>query len=236
MKLKENDGWVSKAIINKFVQLSFIEIFPPKGEFKVSKGINMLGVVTLIIALSGVGLGAYSFLFVNNYVNDLNAQIDDLNVQIDDLNAVINETNSYNPPMAEVYYDDVSVYSIPSGISQTFNYNQISFDNRDAFNLTSDSYTIHEPGFYQVTAQYSIEALAGDFFMIQLLSNEMIVCSRSLTASTNTNTFGVVLTNIFNFVEGDSLIIRVYQYNGGAATRSIFPGGAHNFFAIAKIN
>jgi hypothetical protein len=203
----------------------------------------MLGVVALIIALSGVALGAYSFLFVNNYVNDLNAQIEDLNTQIGDLNAVINdlntyvnETNSYNPPMAEAYYDDVSVYSIPSGISQTFNYNQINFDNRDAFNLTSDSYTIHEPGFYQVTAQYSIEAVAGDFFMIQLLSNEMIVCSRSLTASTATNTFGVVLTNLFNFAEGDSLTIRVYQYNAGAVPRNIFPGGAHNFFAIAKIN
>jgi hypothetical protein len=209
----------------------------------VSKGSNMLGVVTIIIALSGLALGAYSFILMNNYVNTLNAQIDDLNAEIndlnteiDDLNTVINETNSYHPPIAKVYYDDVSVYSIPSGISQTFNYNQIDFDNRDAFNLTSDSYTIHEPGFYQVTAQYSIEALAGDFFMIQLLSNEVIVCSRSLTASVGTNTFGVVLTNIFNFAEGDSLTIRVYQYNGGSATRNIFPGGAHNFFVIAKIN
>lgn len=203
----------------------------------------MLGVVTIIIALSGVALGAYSFIFMNNYVNTLNAQndelngkINDLNGEIDDLNAIINETNSYHPPIAKVYYDDVSAYSIPSGISQTFNYNQIDFDNRDAFNLTSDSYMIHEPGFYQVTAQYSIEAFDGDFFQIQLLSNGIIFCSRSLTASVSTNTFGVVLTNLFNFAEGDSLTILVYQYNVGGTTRNIFPGGAHNFFAIEKIN
>jgi hypothetical protein len=202
----------------------------------VSKGKNMLGVVTLIIALSGFALGAYSFILMNNYVNTLNAQIDDLNAEINDLNTIIEETNSYNPPMAEAYYDDVSAYSIPSGMSQTFNYNQIYYDNRDAFNLTSDSYTIHEPGFYQVTAQYSIEAVAGDFFQIQLLCNGVIFCSRSLTASTSTNTFGVVLTNILNFTEGDSLTILVYQYNAGSAVRHIFPGGSHNFFAIAKIN
>ena len=151
------------------------------------------------------------------------------------MNTYLNEKNSYIPPMAEVYYDDMSVYSIPYQSSQTFNYNQVSYDNRDAFNLTSDSYTIHEPGFYQVTAQYSIEAYDGDFFMIQLLSNSIIVCSRSFTASTYTNTFGVGLTIIFNFAEGDSLTILIYQYNGAHTTRNIFPGGAHNFFAIAKI-
>ncbi len=174
----------------------------------------MLGVISLIIALSGVAVGAFSFISMNNYIN---------------------ETNAYVQPMASVYYDDVSIYSIPDQSSQIFNYNQISYDNRDAFNLTSDSYTIHEPGIYQVTAQYSIEAYDGDFFMIQLLSNSTIACSRSFTASTYTNTFGVGLTNNFKFVEGESLSIQIYQYNGAHTTRNIFPGGAHNFFTIAKL-
>jgi len=180
----------------------------------------MLGVLSLIIALAGVAFGAYSFVFMNNYINDMNAYI--------------NETNSYVPPMAKVYYDG-STYSIPSGSFQTFNYNQISYDNRDAFNLTSDSYTIHGPGFYQVIAQYSIDAIDGDFFTIQLLSNGIIFCSRSSTASNATNTFGVVLTDIFKFAEGDSLTIRVYQHNSGSLSKNIFDGEAHTFFTIAKI-
>jgi hypothetical protein len=186
-----------------------------------NKGRNMLGIVSLIIALIATGLGAYTFFSMNNNINALNAHIDDL--------------NSYIPPMASAYYDDMSTYSIPYQSSQTFNYNQISYDNRDAFNLTSDSYTIHEPGIYQVTAQYSIEAYDGDFFMIQLLSNGTIVCSRSFTASTTTNTFGVSLMNNFNFIESESLSILIYQYNGAHTARNIFPGGAHNFFTIAKI-
>ena len=152
------------------------------------------------------------------------------------MNATIDDMNAYVPPMAKAYYDDISAYSIPSGSFQTFNYNQISYDNRDAFNLTSDSYKVPGSGFYQVIAQYSINAIDGDFFMIQLLSNGIISCSRSSTASNSTNTFGVTLTNIFNFAEGDTLTIRVYQYNYEGTQRYIFHGGAHNFFAIAKIN
>ena len=186
-----------------------------------SKGRNILGVVSLIIALAGVAIGAYAFVFMNNYINSMNATIDDM--------------NAYVPPMAKAYYDDISAYSIPSGSFQTFNYNQISYDNRDAFNLTSDSYKIPGSGFYQVIAQYSINAIDGDFFMIQLLSNNIIICSRSSTASNTTNTFGVALTDIFNFAEGDSLTIRVYQYNFGDLSKNIFDGEAHTFFTIAKL-
>jgi ABC-type lipoprotein release transport system permease subunit len=204
---------ISKAINIKLVLFQLLIFFYQKGEFNMSKGRNMLGTVSLIIALAGVAIGAYSFVFMNNYINGMNA---------------------YVPPMAKVYYDG-SIYSIPNESPQIFNYNQISYDNRDAFNLTSDSYTIPGTGFYQVTAQYSIEAYDGDFFKITLLSNSVIVSSSSFTASKYTNTFGVGLTNNFNFAEGDSLTILVYQYNVGLAPRNIFDGEAYTFFTIAKL-
>jgi flagellar basal body-associated protein FliL len=123
---------ISKAINIKLVLFQLLNFFYQKGEFNMSKGRNILGVVSLIIALLATALGAYTFVFMNNYINALNAHIDEL--------------NSYIPPVASVYYDDISTYSISDQSSQIFNYNQISYDNRDAFNLTSDSYTIHEPG------------------------------------------------------------------------------------------
>ena len=181
----------------------------------------MLGTVSLIIALVATALGAYTFVIMNNYINALNARIDDL--------------NSYIPPMASVYYDDVSAYSIPYQSSQTFNYNQKNYDTHGAFNLISDAYKIPEPGFYQVIAQYSIDAIDGDFFMIQLHSNNNLICSRSYTSSANTNTFGVALTDIFNFIKGDSITIKLYQYNIGDISRDIYDGETHTFFVIAKI-
>jgi len=173
----------------------------------------MLGVISLIVALAGVTVGAFSFISMNNYIND---------------------RNSYVLPMARTYYDG-SLYTIVSGSLEIFNYNQKSYDTHGAFNLTSDTYTIPEPGFYQVIAQYSIDARDGDIFMIQLFSNTNIVGSTQCSSSVNTNTFGVALTGIFNFTTGDSLIIKLYQYNSGEVSRDIYNGEAYNFFAIAKI-
>ena len=180
----------------------------------------MLTGLSLIIAIAGVAVGVFSFISLNNYINDMNTYI--------------NEKNSYVPPMARVYYDGL-IYSIPSGSFVTFNYTQKSYDNRDAFNLTSDSYKVPGSGFYQVIAQCSIDANDGDFFIIQLHRNGVLFCSRSCTSSVNTNTFGVALTDIINFEEGDSLTIKLYQYNPGNNPKNIFDGEAHTFFAIAKI-
>ena len=174
----------------------------------------MLAVVSLIFALAGVGVGVFSFMSLNNYIN---------------------ETNAYVLPKARVYYDGPT-YTITSGGGLTiFNYNQKSYDSHGAFDLLLDYYRVPETGFYQVIAQYSIDAADGGFFTIQLLSNNVLVCSRSCSSSINTNTFGVALTDTILFDEGDSLTIKVYQYDPGAASRNIFDGEEETFFAIAKI-
>jgi len=208
----------------------------------VSKGRNMLAGVSLIVAIAGAAVGAFSFISLNNYINDMDAYINDLNAYMDDMNAYINETNAfinnmneYVLPMARVYYQG-PVYTILSGgIYQLFNYNQKSYDTHEAFDLASDSYTIPETGYYQVIAQYSIDADDGYFYMIQLYSNDILVCSRSSTSSVITNTFGVALADIINFTIGDSITIKVYQYNSGDVSTNIFNGERYTFFAIAKI-
>lgn len=181
----------------------------------------MLAGVSLIIALAGVAVGAFSFISLNNYINNIDAYI--------------NETNEYVLPMARVYYEG-PIYTITSGgIYQLFNYNQKSYDTHEAFDLASDSYTIPETGYYQVIAQYSIDADDGYFYMIQLYSNDILVCSRSSTSSVITNTFGVALADIINFTIGDSITIKVYQWNSGDVSTNIFNGERYTFFAIAKI-
>lgn len=179
-----------------------------------SKGRSTLIVVSLIIAIAGSALGIYSFLSLNNYIN---------------------ATDSYVLPKARVYYEGPT-YTITSGGGyKLFNYTQKSYDTHGTFDLTSDSYTIPEPGFYQVMAQYSIDAIDEGFFIIQLYKNTDLVSTRSSTASVATNTFGVALTDIINFDEGDSLTIIVYQFDPGDASRNILDGEAWTFLAISKI-
>ncbi|MFX0076680.1 MAG: hypothetical protein ACFE96_14650 [Candidatus Hermodarchaeota archaeon] len=117
-----------------------------------SKGRNLLGVLALILSLGGLGIGFYSFISMNQYVN-------------------IVET--YVSPKARVYYDG-PIYSIPDGGGPTlFNFTHISYDTHGAFDLDTDSYLIPESGYYQITAQYSIDAIDGGFFVIFIYSNDV---------------------------------------------------------------
>jgi len=180
----------------------------------VSKRGSMLAVVSLIFALAGVGVGVFSFMSLNNYIN---------------------ETNAYVLPKARVYYDGPT-YTITSGGGLTiFNYNQKSYDSHGAFDLLLDYYRVPETGYYQIIAQYSIYADDGDFFQIQLYSNNILVSFRAWSSSVTTNIFGVALTDIVNFNQGDTLSIKLYQYNSGSLPRDIFVGDVYTFFAIAKI-
>jgi len=181
----------------------------------------MLAVVSLIVALAGVAIGAFSFISMNNYINDLNTYI--------------NETNAYVLPMARMYYEGPT-YTIPDGGGpMLFNYTHKSYDTHEAFNLDTDSYIIPETGYYQVTAQYSIDAVDGGFFLITLNSNNVEVSQRASTCSRNTNVFGVAIVDILMFDQGDSITVKIYQSDPGAVSRNIFDGEEETFFAIAKI-
>jgi len=174
----------------------------------------MLAVVSLIFALAGVGVGVFSFITLNNYIN---------------------ETNAYVLPKARVYYDGPT-YTIPSGGGvSVFNYDQKSYDSHGTFNLLLDYYTVPETGYYHIIAQYSIDADDGDFFLIQLYSNNILVSFRAWGSSVTTNIFGVALTDIVNFIKGDHLTIKLYQYNSGSLSKDIYDGEEYSFFAIAKI-
>ena len=163
--------------------------------------------MAFIVALAGVGIGAFSIIATNIYVL----------------------------PIARVYYEG-STYTITDGGGpKLFNYNQKSYDTHEAFDLTSDSYKIPETGVYQVTAQYSISSIDGGYFTIALYSNDIMVCRRSSTCSRVTSAFGVALVDILMFNKGDTLTIKVYQSDPGSASRNIFDGEEWTFFAIAKI-
>ena len=174
-----------------------------------------LAVVTLLLALGGLGIGIYSFISMNQYINAKNA---------------------YIVPMARVYYSGVS-YTIPSGVSYvTLDYNAKSFDTHEAFNLLLNAYIIPETGFYHMIAQYSIGADTDDFYQILLFKNGNLISEKAYTSSRDTSAFGVSISDVHNFTEGDSLTIRAYQYNVGSLPRTIFDGEEFTFFTIMKVS
>ena len=178
------------------------------------KGVSILAGVSLIIAIAGIAVGAFSFISINSYTT---------------------KEEAYVLPMARVFYDG-PYYTIPSGGAPIlFNYTEKNYDTHEKFDLDTDSYSIPETGYYQIIAQYSIDADAGEFFRIELYSNNVLVCSKAYTTGMDTNHLGVSLMDIRHFSEGDSLTIKAYQYNVGALPRAIFSGEADTYFAIAKI-
>lgn len=181
-----------------------------------AKGRSKLAGVSLILALLGIGVGGFSYFLLNTHITE-------------------SETDSYVLPMARVYYEG-STYTITSGGAyKLFDYTHKSYDTHGAFDLTSDSYTIPETGFYQIYAQYSIYSDVGEFFMIRFYSNDILISTNSVTGSVPTNTLGVGLTDVINVTMGDVLTIKIYHYNPGDLSRNIFSGEQYNFFIITKI-
>ena len=171
-------------------------------------------VVSLILALAGLGIGIYSLISMNQYIN---------------------ERNAYIVPMARVYFHGSQ--AIASGVSYVaFDYNDKSFDTHDAFDLLLNLYVIPETGFYQVIAQFSIQAEPEDFFQILLFKNNNLICEKAYTSSRDTNSFGVSLSDVQNFTQGDLLAIKAYQYNVGDVSRNIFGGEEYTFFTIIKVS
>jgi len=173
------------------------------------KGLAALG---LIVAL--IGASAAGFLLIKQYI------------------LVPPAPEPYIRPMARVYQS--GTYYLLSGATTTFNYTDKSYDTHDAFDLGSDTYEIPEPGFYQVIAQYCIEAEFQDFFKIDIARNGITVSSRSFTAARSTNTFTASIVDIINATSGDLISIRVYSYNGPDDPRLVFAYEDYTFFTIMK--
>lgn len=180
----------------------------------------------LIFGLIGTGLGG--FMLVNNY-----ALVDELNELNDRIEELEKEEDPYIVPRARVYR--LGSYSLISGHNALFDYTNISYDTHNAFNMTSDAYSIPETGFYQVIAQYCIDADDLDFFKIYIEINGSVHASRSYTASSSISDFAVSITDIVNTTVGDLITISVFSLNPGDISRAVYGMEAYSFFTISKL-
>nr|MDO8111252.1 hypothetical protein [Candidatus Sigynarchaeota archaeon] len=169
---------------------------------------NSLACIALVIGLVGVAFGGYAvFTSINN---------------------------SYVLPKARAYVG-LSGQALSNSGNAMLNFTNITYDSHGAFNLTSDLYVVPETGYYQVIAQYAVEAVDGDFFKIYIKGNSTIYSSRSYTASATTNTFTVAIEDILSLVKGSSFSIWTYSYHVAAGSRDIFAAEAYTFVSIVKV-
>ncbi|MFX0022470.1 MAG: hypothetical protein ACFE9S_09080 [Candidatus Hermodarchaeota archaeon] len=174
-----------------------------------------LSVIALIFGMSGVLIGGFALIQLN-FTGD--------------------QPTHYVLPMARVYLD--SSYNLNGVEYQRLNYTHKSFDSHDAFNLATDEYIVPETGFYQVVAQYSVEAYDQDLFIISIFNNMYLngTCAYTVSISTFTWYFSVAITDIITAFEGDAISINTFLFLSGPPTRALFPGEHYTYFSIVKIN
>jgi len=181
-----------------------------------AKNGNLVAILAIIFGVSGVLVGGFALIQINFPRESQEPQ--------------------YVLPKARVYLD--SSYNLNGVDYHRLNYTHKSFDSHDTFNLATDEYIVPETGFYQVIAQYSVEAYDQDFFTIQIINNMWLngTCSYTVSISTFTWYFSVTITNIITAFEGDAISINTFLFLSGPPTRALFPGEEFTYFSIVKIN
>ncbi|MHA1677287.1 MAG: hypothetical protein ACTSWX_15565 [Promethearchaeota archaeon] len=192
---------------------------------------NGLAVVAFIIGLIGAGIGGYLFLEVKSLQNEINNLEDD----IKDLEDYVEEgLEEKILPKARIFYDDSTFY-ITHNAGKRIEFTNTSYDTHNAYNFTSNTYVIPESGYYQINAQYSIHAEAGDDYVIYIVVNNNYYTYMRTSASKTLNNFGVGVNDVVNVNAGDEISIRAFFYATSFETR-YFTGGDHfTFFTIAKL-
>ncbi len=170
---------------------------------------NAVAIIALIIGIAGLSLGGY-ILFFNNPPPE-------------------------NNPVARVYYEG-ETYNLIQSDYEYFNFNQISFDSHNAFDLETDIYRVPVAGYYQVCAQYAIKADSGDIYTIVVYVNGEEYVERSSTSSLTTNVFSVSVSDILECSAGDQIRIGYWACdNNEIYDTPEYPGHRLNYFSIARI-
>ena len=125
-----------------------------------------LAVFAIILGLIGAGTGGYLFVKVITLEEEQKV-LEDTILELEDTILELEETIEEEPeaiiiPKARVYYDGTTFDIDSPAANKLVDFTKASYDTHNAFNFTTDLYTIPESGFYQIFAQYSVYGMVGE--------------------------------------------------------------------------
>ncbi|QEE14328.1 hypothetical protein DSAG12_00141 [Promethearchaeum syntrophicum] len=183
-------------------------------KIKIGKG---LAIITLLLGLIGSGTGGY--LFAKEFFLDVEPQ------------------EEHILPKARVFYNGTPSFSKYSNtVAESLDFNQVSYDTHNAFDLTNDSYIIPEDGVYDIDAQYCVaNAEDGDDYVIFIMLDTQRAAFKQVTCSATVSTLGVSISDKLNLTVGDTISIHIFVFTGVSEWRSVYGKEYATFFSIAKL-
>ena len=170
--------------------------------------VSIFSILTVIIAISGLGLGVYSLYNYQQFVN-----------QVEPQSPLVRATLT-------------SSYSIPSTTWTTINFNVLDYDETGDFNIITNRFICPTSGYYLVSGMVTLIMQDGE--TIQLAAfREGVYEAGSLAHASHSDGVSTGFTDIVYLNVSDYLELRAHHT--GSGSRSIFGNaeGTYTYFTIA---
>jgi len=173
--------------------------------------ISIFSILTVIIAISGLGLGVYSLYNYQQFVN-----------QVEPQSPLVRATLTIS-------------YSIPSTTWTTINFNVLDYDETGDFNIITNRFICPTSGYYLVSGMVTFIMQDGE--TIQLAAfREGVYEAGSLAHASHSDGVSTGFTDIVYLNVSDYLELRAHHT--GSGSRSIFgnAAGTYTYLTITAVD
>ena len=174
--------------------------------------VSIFSVLVFIIALSGLGLGAFSLYNYQQLVIQLEQP----------------------KPLARAFL--TTSYSTTNGLWLKVDFDVIEYDVSGDFNILTDRFICPTSGYYLISGKVTFSSMQdGEVINIAAFS-EGVREAGSVTHAAHANIVSVGFTDIVHLNAGD--YVELSAYHSGSAARTIYgsTAGTYTYFTIAFLN
>jgi len=174
--------------------------------------VSIFSVLVFIIALSGLGLGAFSLYNYHQLVIQLEQP----------------------KPLARAFL--TTSYSTTNGLWLKVDFDVIEYDVSGDFNILTDRFICPTSGYYLISGMVTFSSMQdGEVINIAAFS-EGVREAGSVTHAAHANIVSVGFTDIVHLNAGD--YVELSAYHSGSASRTIYgsTAGTYTYFTIAFLN
>ena len=174
--------------------------------------VSIFSILTVIIAISGLGVGAYSLYNYQQLINQV------------------------EPPRPLVrVFTSVST-SIPSTTYTTVNFDVVDFDVTSDFNIITDRFICPSSGYYLVSVMVTFTPMYDGEYILAVAYSEGVFEAGSYAQASHTNVLSAGFSDIVYLNAGDYLEVRVYH--SGSTPRFIYgnSAGTYTYLTITAVD